>query len=86
MVDYSGLDHWCGLPTWYTGHSMDLQRRREALERVIDLPGFDPADAAAYVADNHADGIWPGKEGEMRKAITEFEAMAKRSHAKRSGR
>ena len=78
MLDYSPLDQWCRRPTWYTGHPSDLQERKAAVDELIRQPGFDPADAAAYVRANHSDGIWAGKDGDMEKAIREFEAYARK--------
>lgn len=85
MTDYSLLDHWCQEPTWYTDHAYDNKRRSEALKMVIDHPDFHPADAAAYVAENHGKPIMKGKEAEMREAIDRFRKLAEQGYRRRGG-
>ncbi|GEM_PF-1782039 len=73
MFDYTPLDDWCRVPTWYTGHKFDLDRRKDAVDELIRQPGFDVAEAVAYVRANAADGIWPGEEAKKDAALREFE-------------
>jgi len=78
MFDYTPLDHWCRLPTWYTGHKFDLDRRKEAVDELIRKPGFDVTEAVAYVRENGAEGIWPGEEPKKAAALRELEAYLRK--------
>lgn len=78
MFDYSPLDHWCRVPTWYTGHKFDLDRRKAAVDDIIRKPGFDPDQAVAYVRENGADGIWPGEEDKKNAALREFDVYLRK--------
>lgn len=66
---YEVFNSFCKIPTWETGHPLDVDRFRAALSEVVHLPGFSPEVMGDYIQANHVEPIWPKSDAHLKQVI-----------------